>query len=109
MKNVFKARKSGFTLVELLIVTIIIGILAGMMMLTMGSATDGAAASKIINDLRLLKSASLLFYNDEGAWPDTTSASPFVDPRVINEDHFVAVARRKHQIGSSPPKIDAIQ
>ncbi|MDR0648600.1 MAG: prepilin-type N-terminal cleavage/methylation domain-containing protein [Synergistaceae bacterium] len=70
MNKVYKARKSGFTLVELLIVTVIIGILAGMMMLMMGSATDGAEATKYINDLRLVKSASLLYYADWDVWPE---------------------------------------
>jgi general secretion pathway protein G len=75
MNKFFKARKSGFTLVELLIVTVIIGILAGMMMLTMGSATDGAEATKIINDLRLVKSAAGLYRADYDAWPDNNSTA----------------------------------
>ena len=37
-----KRKNKAFTLVELLIVIIIIGILAGMMMLSTGSATDKA-------------------------------------------------------------------
>ncbi|MDR3255849.1 MAG: prepilin-type N-terminal cleavage/methylation domain-containing protein [Synergistaceae bacterium] len=70
MEKITQTRKGGFTLVELLIVIVIIGILAGMMMLTMGSATDGADASKLVNDLRLLKSSSLLYYADNDKWPD---------------------------------------
>ncbi|MDR3321049.1 MAG: prepilin-type N-terminal cleavage/methylation domain-containing protein [Synergistaceae bacterium] len=77
MKKIICARKGGFTLVELLIVIVIIGILAGMMMLTMGSATDGANASRVVNDLRLLKSASLLYFADESKWPDNDSTSGF--------------------------------
>ena len=63
-------RRGGFTLVELLIVIIIIAILAGMMMLTTGSATDRAEATKIINDLRALKTATLMYYVDNNrTWP----------------------------------------
>lgn len=57
-------RRSGFTLVELLIVIIIIGILAGAMMMLAGSGTDRAEATKIISDLRGLKAAALMYYAD---------------------------------------------
>ena len=72
MQTVRKLRKrSGFTLVELLIVIIIIGILAGAMLLVAGSGTDKAEATKIISDLRSLKSAALMFYADGGKIEDT--------------------------------------
>lgn len=65
MQTVRKLRKrSGFTLVELLIVIIIIGILAGAMLLVAGSGSDRAEATKIISDLRGLKAAALMFYAD---------------------------------------------
>ena len=57
-----KRKNKAFTLVELLIVIIIIGILAGMMMLSTGSATDKAEAMKVVNNLRTIKSAVLMYY-----------------------------------------------
>jgi general secretion pathway protein G len=68
MKSV---KRKGFTLVELLIVIVIIGILAGSMMMLMGSSTDKAEATKIISDIRTLKGAALQYYADKSGYPAT--------------------------------------
>lgn len=71
MKQWLKKRKGrGFTLVELLIVIVIIGILAGSLLLVMGSGTDKANATKIVSDMRTLKAAALMYYADNSEWPD---------------------------------------
>ncbi|MCL2008998.1 MAG: prepilin-type N-terminal cleavage/methylation domain-containing protein [Synergistaceae bacterium] len=67
--------RKGFTLVELLIVIVIIGILAAAMLLSSGSATDSAEASNIISDLRSLKSAALLLHADSMDDPAYSSLS----------------------------------
>jgi len=71
-KNKGKSIKErvAFTLVELLIVIIIIGILTGMMMLIVHSGNHAAEAAKIISDLRSLKSAAMLYYLDDPDAPD---------------------------------------
>ncbi|MDR3253936.1 MAG: type II secretion system GspH family protein [Synergistaceae bacterium] len=69
MKTSSLKRRNGFTLVELIVVSVIIGVLAGMMMLVSGPSTGGAAAAALIYDLRLIKAASMQYYYDHGAMP----------------------------------------
>ena len=59
-----KSFRKGFTLVELLIVIVVIGILSAMMMLSSTEAVSSARAADIISDLRNLKTAALAWYAD---------------------------------------------
>ncbi len=81
-----KGARKGFTLVELLIVIIIIGILAGGMMLVAGTSRDSAEASRIMSDLRNMKAAALMWMADN---PTTVTADDWSDlerdPSPINK------------------------
>ena len=59
-----KTMRKGFTLVELLIVIVVIGVLSTMMMLSSTEAVTSAKAVKIINDLTILKKAIISWYVD---------------------------------------------
>ena len=88
MKKMLKKKSKGFTLVELLIVIIIIGILAGMMMLSTGGATAKAEATKIVADLRNMKAAAVMVYADSGKWPtELKSLDKYLD-QDVSEDHY---------------------
>ena len=69
VKSKRSPQKRAFTLVELLIVVIIIGVLAGMMMLSAEPAISSAKATRIVADLRSMKAAAMLYKADKGSWP----------------------------------------
>ena len=64
MKNNRNMKRRGFTLVELLIVIVVIGVLSAMMMLSSTEAVSSARASNIVSNLRNLKTAALAYYID---------------------------------------------
>ena len=66
--------RRGFTLVELLVVMVIIGILAGMLILVVGASSDKAEVAKLINDMNNVKYASLLYYANHAVWPQPGNA-----------------------------------
>ena len=59
-----KINRKGFTLVELLIVIVVIGVLAAMFILSSTESVTSAKASNIITNLQLLKRAVLAWHMD---------------------------------------------
>ena len=80
-------KRKGFTLVELLIVIVVIGILSAMMMLSSTEAVTSANASNIVSNLRNLKTAALAFYVDNLDYLEKTAAT------TENGLHFADVAK----------------
>ena len=75
MKSNRSIKRRGFTLVELLIVIVVIGVLSAMMMLSSTEAVSSARASNIISNLRNLKTAALAWYADHLDEADSVNIS----------------------------------
>jgi len=58
--------REAFTLVELLIVLLIIGTLAGALLLTIANTQAKAEATNIVSDLRNLKAGAQIYYAETG-------------------------------------------
>ena len=54
----------GFTLIEILIVLVVIGILSSMMVIASNESTTTAKASNIVSNLRNFSMAAMAFYTD---------------------------------------------
>ena len=83
-----KTKFKGFTLVELLIVIVVIGILSAMMMLSSTEAVSSARAADIISDLRNLKTAALEWYSDNIAYVEGKTkidGKTFANQTLTNE------------------------
>jgi len=100
-----RLRTKAFTLVEILIVLLLVGILAGAMMLVSFSVTSKAEATRIIEDMRSMKSAATLYFADYGTWPiwmkngtaimDVNGhANPekYMEKNPLAPDHWIGVA-----------------
>jgi prepilin-type N-terminal cleavage/methylation domain-containing protein len=66
-------KQQGFSLVELLVVISIIGTLAGLLITNLVGVRSRAADSKIKNNMRSLKTALRLYYNDYQQYPNDSS------------------------------------
>ncbi len=69
MKNFSTGRLNGFTLVELLVVVLIIGILAAVALPQYQVAVEKSRATQNIVRLNALKTGATSYYLANGAWP----------------------------------------
>jgi prepilin-type N-terminal cleavage/methylation domain-containing protein len=70
--------KKGFTLIELLVVISIIGLLASIVVSSLGTARQQARDVARVRKLQELNTALQLFYADNGYYPSLTSSTNLV-------------------------------
>ncbi len=69
-------KNKGFTLIELLVVIAIIGILATIVLTSLGSARTKAGDARAIAEVDQLRKALELYYSDHGQYPVMPSSIP---------------------------------
>jgi len=68
-----KRSRKGFTLVELLVVIVVLAVLAAIVLPKFVGAGTRSKESALKSDLKLIRNAVTLFYNDTGAYPASTA------------------------------------
>src|SRR5262252_985686 len=71
-----RGEQDGFTLIELMVVILIIGLLATIVVQNLRSATDKAKRVKAQADISQLKSALDRYYLDAGSYPSSDQGLP---------------------------------
>lgn len=69
-------RQSGFTIVELLIVIVVIAILAAISIVAYNGIQERARDSQRAQDVKTIAKAMELFYTDKGYYPNSTTYTP---------------------------------
>jgi prepilin-type N-terminal cleavage/methylation domain-containing protein len=78
-----RMNQQGFTLVELLVVVAIIGMLASLSIVALGSARTKARDAARVASVKNIQTALELYYSDTGLYPSTvTPGSPLVTSSV---------------------------
>ena len=79
--------RHGFTFIEVMIVVVIIGILAGVVTLSTQHFMDKAKENRARSDLSTFKSALAAFYADNGRYPTSDEGITVLAPKYLDQVH----------------------
>jgi len=96
MKREAGESEKGFTLIELLIVIVVLGILAAVVVFSLGSVTSKSAIAACQADGATVDTAIAAYYANNGSYPATTGAltattngGPYLQSWPNNTSHYI--------------------
>jgi general secretion pathway protein G len=85
-----RQNQDGFTLVELLIVIVILGILAGIVVFAVNGITDRGIDSSCKTDIQTVQAASEAYYAQKGGWAAAIGVADDTNPNDLIGAGFLA-------------------
>ncbi len=93
----YSSKQSGFTLLEIMVVIVILGILASMVLPNLLGNKDQAERQKVVSDITTLEGAMQMYYLNNSIYPTTDQGlealveKPEIDPvpRNYREDGYI--------------------
>ncbi len=93
--------RSGFTLVEMMVVVALIGILTSIAIPNFMQAQQAASRNACISNLSQLNSAIDMFNIDNGVWPG--NLTPALDPYIRNVPTICPLDNSAYILNAGPP------
>lgn len=93
-----RLRRAGFTLVEIMIVVVIIGLLAAMAIPAFQRVRESAQSSRFVSDLRTFSQAFETYATRNGAWPPNAGTG-VVPAGMSGELNDGAWSTQKNSVG----------
>lgn len=81
-----RSRRRGMTLIEIMVVMVILGLIAGMVGIAVVNAADKARVDRTKSDIHAIQGALDLYKARHGRYPDTgTGLKALVDEGILNK------------------------
>jgi len=102
------ANNNGFTLIELMITTIIIGILAGLCFPMYINSQEKAQGSKAMENLHLIRNAEIQYRNFNDTFTASTAELAGYGQFSLNDGDWVYTVTTNDTVGTSDTGFDAL-